>query len=135
MQVRRLHPEFLHRRQTEATCALQPRRQDQVLQGSASQTRNQEMAPEGYTGSTVWPVAHHDVEQPAVKSLLCHFNRSRCLASSQCSQPNCSSTFKKRRMFKLHLKEHEVAAKFKYVRANSRARSVPWARAALLAQG
>lgn len=34
----------------------------------------------------------------------------------KCSQPNCSSTFKKRRMFKLHLKEHQVAAKFKCVK-------------------
>ncbi|XP_045890812.1 P43 5S RNA-binding protein-like [Micropterus dolomieu] len=31
----------------------------------------------------------------------------------KCSQPNCTMTFKKRRMFKLHLQEHEVAAKFK----------------------
>ncbi|XP_075894727.1 P43 5S RNA-binding protein-like [Nelusetta ayraudi] len=34
----------------------------------------------------------------------------------KCSQPNCPSTFKKRRMFKLHLKEHQVAAKFKCVK-------------------
>ncbi|XP_033501519.2 P43 5S RNA-binding protein-like [Epinephelus lanceolatus] len=31
----------------------------------------------------------------------------------KCTQPNCSSTFKKRRLFKLHLKEHGSPAKFK----------------------
>ncbi|XP_017284946.1 P43 5S RNA-binding protein [Kryptolebias marmoratus] len=31
----------------------------------------------------------------------------------KCSQPNCSRTFKKRRLFKMHLQEHNVAAKFK----------------------
>uniref|UniRef100_A0A3Q3XFB5 C2H2-type domain-containing protein n=1 Tax=Mola mola TaxID=94237 RepID=A0A3Q3XFB5_MOLML len=31
----------------------------------------------------------------------------------KCNQPKCSLTFKKRRMFKLHLKEHEVTAEFK----------------------
>ncbi|CAJ1076205.1 P43 5S RNA-binding protein isoform X2 [Xyrichtys novacula] len=31
----------------------------------------------------------------------------------KCKQPNCSLTFKKRRLLKLHLKQHEVAAKFK----------------------
>ncbi|KAF1379781.1 hypothetical protein PFLUV_G00179590 [Perca fluviatilis] len=31
----------------------------------------------------------------------------------KCNQPNCSLTFKKRRMFKLHLKEHDVPIKSK----------------------
>ncbi|XP_047427589.1 P43 5S RNA-binding protein-like [Mugil cephalus] len=31
----------------------------------------------------------------------------------KCNQPKCSSTFKKRRLFKLHLKEHEVPVKIK----------------------
>ncbi|GAA6217973.1 P43 5S RNA-binding protein-like [Lates japonicus] len=31
----------------------------------------------------------------------------------KCNQPNCSLTFKKRRLFKLHLKEHEATVKFK----------------------
>ncbi|XP_037544672.1 P43 5S RNA-binding protein-like [Nematolebias whitei] len=31
----------------------------------------------------------------------------------KCNQPNCSLTFKKRRLLKLHLQEHGVAAKFK----------------------
>lgn len=31
----------------------------------------------------------------------------------KCKQPNCSLTFKKRRLFKMHLKEHEMFAKFK----------------------
>ncbi|XP_036945603.1 P43 5S RNA-binding protein [Acanthopagrus latus] len=31
----------------------------------------------------------------------------------KCSQPNCDMTFKKRRVYKLHLKEHQVPAKFK----------------------
>ncbi|KAM3863938.1 P43 5S RNA-binding protein-like [Diretmus argenteus] len=31
----------------------------------------------------------------------------------KCDQLNCSSTFKKRRLFKLHLQEHGVSAKFK----------------------
>ncbi|KAM7371618.1 hypothetical protein PAMP_008836 [Pampus punctatissimus] len=31
----------------------------------------------------------------------------------KCNQPNCSLTFKKRKMFKLHLQEHQVAAAFK----------------------
>uniref|UniRef100_UPI003AAD60C0 P43 5S RNA-binding protein-like n=1 Tax=Centroberyx gerrardi TaxID=166262 RepID=UPI003AAD60C0 len=31
----------------------------------------------------------------------------------KCNQPNCSLTFKKRRLFKLHLNEHGVPAKFK----------------------
>ncbi|XP_035036956.1 P43 5S RNA-binding protein-like isoform X2 [Hippoglossus stenolepis] len=30
-----------------------------------------------------------------------------------CDQPNCSLTFKKRRLLKLHLKEHDVSAEFK----------------------
>ncbi|XP_062264567.1 P43 5S RNA-binding protein-like [Platichthys flesus] len=30
-----------------------------------------------------------------------------------CNQPNCSLTFKKRRLLKLHLKEHDVSAEFK----------------------
>lgn len=48
-----------------------------------------------------------------VRMTSCCFN---CPAvASQCNQPNCPSTFKKRRMFKLHLKEHHVAAKFKCV--------------------
>ncbi|XP_029363869.1 P43 5S RNA-binding protein-like [Echeneis naucrates] len=33
--------------------------------------------------------------------------------SFKCNQPNCSLTFKKRRLFKLHLKTHGVPAKFK----------------------
>ncbi|CAG12242.1 unnamed protein product [Tetraodon nigroviridis] len=31
----------------------------------------------------------------------------------KCKQPNCSQTFRKRRMFKVHLKEHEVSPNFK----------------------
>ncbi|XP_072225153.1 P43 5S RNA-binding protein-like [Leuresthes tenuis] len=31
----------------------------------------------------------------------------------KCNQPKCTLTFKKRRLFKLHLQEHHVAAKFK----------------------
>ncbi|XP_063760650.1 P43 5S RNA-binding protein-like isoform X2 [Eleginops maclovinus] len=35
----------------------------------------------------------------------------------KCSQPNCSLTFKKRRLFKLHLKEHGVPANLKCSKA------------------
>ncbi|CAK6961241.1 P43 5S RNA-binding protein-like [Scomber scombrus] len=31
----------------------------------------------------------------------------------KCNQPKCSLTFKKRKMYKLHLQKHQVAAKFK----------------------
>ncbi|XP_073350988.1 P43 5S RNA-binding protein-like [Pagrus major] len=31
----------------------------------------------------------------------------------KCSQPNCALTFKKRRVYKLHLQEHQMSAKFK----------------------
>lgn len=70
--------------------------------------KNHQMAPEGCA--------------PAGKSHLRSSCRANCnrsanypTVSPQCSQPNCSSTFKKRRMLKLHLKEHQVAVEFKYV--------------------
>ncbi len=49
-----------------------------------------------------------------VESPVFTFNHLNVL-SPQCNQPNCPLTFKKRRVFKLHLKEHEMATKFKYV--------------------
>uniref|UniRef100_A0A3B4YVK7 P43 5S RNA-binding protein n=1 Tax=Seriola lalandi dorsalis TaxID=1841481 RepID=A0A3B4YVK7_SERLL len=42
----------------------------------------------------------------------CHGDKNKYF---KCNQPNCSLTFKKRRLFKLHLKGHEVSATFKYV--------------------
>ncbi|XP_023280040.1 P43 5S RNA-binding protein-like isoform X1 [Seriola lalandi dorsalis] len=40
----------------------------------------------------------------------CHGDKNKYF---KCNQPNCSLTFKKRRLFKLHLKGHEVSATFK----------------------
>lgn len=36
----------------------------------------------------------------------------------QCNQPGCSHTFRKRKMFKVHLKEHEVSPMFRLVQSN-----------------
>lgn len=52
-----------------------------------------------------------------VNQVLRH-SKHTCFPRPQCNQPNCSLTFRKRKMFKVHLKEHEVPPNFKYVQSN-----------------